>query len=119
MIDTPPARLTTAINAVDKSITEPARTLGATSMPSQRQTAFGVGNLAQPEKKRSEYSFVNLPFIRARRAAPSAITAENYLQARALMDEVYMHNAAATKREYISNSYDDAPRFTSQLDIMA
>ena len=119
MTDTMPSRLSAAINAADKSIARTTQTIDATYMPSQRQTAQGIENLTQSEKKHSEYTHTNLPFIRSRRGGPSAITAENVLKARAALENAYMHNAAATKREYISNSHADAPNFRNQLDIMA
>ena len=119
MTDTMPSRLSAAIDAADKSGAKTTQMSDATYVPSQRQTAYGVGNLAQSEKKHPEYTHNNLAFIRSRRGAPSAITAENVLKARASLDQVYMHNMAATMREYISNSLADAPNFRNQLDIMA
>ena len=119
MTDTMPSRLSAAIDAVDKSNAKTSQTSDATYMPSQRQTAHGLGHLTQSEKKHSEYNHTNLPFIRSRRGAPSAVTAESVLKARAALDQAYMHNVAATKREYISNSHADAPRFRNQLDVMA
>ena len=118
MTDTMPSRLSAAINAADKAVAKTTQASDATYMPSQRQTAQGIGNLTQSEKH-SEYTHTNLPFIRSRRGAPSAITAENVLKARTAMENAYMHNAAATKREYISNSHADAPNFRNQLNIMA
>lgn len=119
MTDTMPSRLSAAINSADESIKKTPQAGDATYMPSQRQTAQGVENLTQSEKKHSEYTHTNLPFIRSRRGAPSAITAENVLKARAALENAYMHNMAATKQEYISNSHADAPNFRNQLDIMA
>jgi hypothetical protein len=119
MTDTMPSRLSAAIDAADKSGAKTTQMADATYVPSQRQTSYGVGNLAQSEKKHSEYTHNNLPFIRSRRAAPSAITAENVRRARASLNKVYMHNVAATMQEYISNSLADAPNFRNQLDIMA
>lgn len=119
MTDTMPSRLSAAIDAVDKTNAKTAQSGDATYMPSQRQTAHGLGHLTQSEKKHPEYNNTNLPFIRSRRGAPSAVTAENVLKARAALDQAYMHNVAATKREYISNSHADAPRFRNQLDLMA
>ena len=117
--DIMPSRLSAAIDAAGKTGAKTTQLADATYMPSQRQTTYGVGNLAQSEKKHPEYTHNNLPFIRSRRAAPSAITAENVLKARASLDQVYMHNMAAIMREYISNSLADAPNFRNQLDIMA
>ena len=119
MTDILPTRLSAAIDSVDRSIAKTSQTNDATYMPSHRQTAHGLENLAQSEKKRPEYSKTNLPFIRSRRGAPSAVTAENVLKSRASLEKSYMHNIAATKREYISNSHADAPKFRNQLDIMA
>ena len=119
MTDTMPTRLSAAIDATDNSIAKTPQARGATYMPSLRQTAYGLGNLTQSEKKHYEYNDTNMPFIRSRRGAPSAITAENVLKARAALDQAYLHNMAATKREYISNSYADAPQFRNQLDVMA
>lgn len=119
MTDTLPTRLSAAIDSVDKSIAKTTQTGDATYMPSQRQTAHGLTNLTQSEKKYSEYNQTNLPFIRSRRGAPSAITAEQGLKSRASFDRPYMHNIAAIKREYVSNSYADAPMFRNQLDVMA
>ena len=119
MTDTMPSRLSAAIDAADKSVAKTTQLADATYMPSQRQTAYGVANLAQSEKKYPEYTHNNLSFIRSRRGAPSSITAENMLKARASLDQVYMHNIAAIMREYISNTLEDAPNFQNQLDIMA
>ena len=119
MTDTMPSRLSAAINAADKKDANTTQANDATYMPPQRQTAQGIENLTQSEKKHSEYTNTNLPFIRSRRGAPSAITAENVLKARTALENAYMHNAAATKREYISNIHADAPDFRNQLDIMA
>lgn len=119
MTDTMPTRLSAAIDSADKSVRKTPQTSDATYMPSQRQTAQGILNLTQSEKKYSEYNHTNLPFIRSRRGAPSAVTAENVLKARASLEKAYMYNMAVTKREYISNSYADAPKFSKQLDVMA
>lgn len=119
MTDTMPTRLSTAIDSADKAIAKTPQLSDATYMPSLRQTAHGIGNLTQSQKKHSEYNHTNLPFIRSRRGAPSTVTSENVLKARAALEKPYMHNIAATKREYISNSYADAPQFRNQLDVMA
>lgn len=91
----------------------------ATNMPSERQTSHGVVNLGQVEKKRPENSSLNFSLIRSRKGAPATITAESYLLARAMLDEVYAHNMAAIKREYVSNILEDAPRYSHKLGISA
>ena len=112
-------RLSTAINAVDNSLSNSAQMSDATNMPSERQTSHGVVNLGQVEKKRPENSSLNFSLIRSRKGAPSTITAESYLLSRAMLDEVYTHNMAAIKREYISNILEDAPRYSHKLGISA
>ena len=112
-------RLSTAINAFDNSLSNSTQSSDATNVPSERQTSYGVVNLGQVEKKRPENSSLNFSLIRSRKGAPSAITAESYLLARAMLDEVYTHNMAAIKREYLSNVHDDAPRFFNTLGISA
>lgn len=112
-------RLSSAINAVDNNLSNSAQISDATNMPSQRQTAYGVINLGQVEKKRPENSSLNFSMIRSRKGAPSAVTTESFFSARAMLEEVYTHNMAAIKREYISNSLDDAPRFSEKIAITA
>ena len=53
------------------------------------------------------------------RQAPSAVTSENYLAARALMTATFVHNVASTKEARISNLYKEAPEFREQIDILA
>ena len=112
-------RLSTAINAVDNSLSNSTQNPDANNVPSERQTSYGVLNLGQVEKKRPENSSFNFSLIRSRNGAPSAITTESYLLARAMLDEVYTHNMAAIKREYVSNAHDDEPRFSDKLGISA
>ena len=118
-IETQSTRLSTAITAVDNSLSNSAQTSDATNVPSERQTSQGVVNLGQVEKKRPENSSLNFSLIRSRKGAPSAITAESFLLARAMLDEVYAHNMAAIKREYVSNILVDAPRYSHKLGISA
>ena len=51
--------------------------------------------------------------------APSAVTSENFLNARALLSAGFTHNVAQTKMARISNLYRDAPRFRNHVDILA
>jgi hypothetical protein len=53
------------------------------------------------------------------RQAPSAVTSENYLAARALMTATFVHNIASSKEARISNLYKEAPKFREQIDILA
>ena len=51
--------------------------------------------------------------------APSAITSENFLAARAMMNPGHTHNAAQTNIARVSNLYRDIPRFRNEIDILA
>ena len=116
-IDAQSTRLSTAINAVDNSLSNSPQISDATNVPSERQTSYGLINFRQVE---NALKFIpKFSLIRSRKGAPSAITAESFLLARALLDEVYTHNMAAIKREYISNAHDDEPRFSNKLSISA
>lgn len=115
----PTTRLSASINNAEQTVAGSTTLDGATSMPSVRQTAYGVKSLTQTEKKRPESSSLNLPMIRSKRGAPSSITAENYLSAKAMLSEVYVHNIASIKREYISNTLGDAPHFRKSFEVFA
>lgn len=119
VIEPPPTRLSASINNAERTVAGLTTRDGATSMPSVRQTAHGVKSLTQTEKKRPENSSLNLPMIRSKRGSPSSITAENYLSAKAMLSEVYVHNIASIKREYISNTLGDAPHFRKSFEVFA
>ena len=48
-----------------------------------------------------------------------AITAENYLKAKAGFEPVYMHNIAATKLALMSVMDKEKPRYSEQVNILA
>lgn len=113
----PTTRLSASINNAERKVAGTTTLDGATSMPSVRQTAHGIKSLTQVEKKRPESSSLNLPMIRSKRGAPSSITAENFLISKAMLSKVYVHNIAAIKREYISNTLEDAPHFRKSFEV--
>lgn len=117
--DIQPARLAASIDSAKIAMSKTAQGGDATYMPSQRETSYGLKHLTQSEKKYSEYSKTNIPYLRSKKGAPSSITAENYLFAKALASKVYMQNIAAVKREYLSNAQADFPRFSNQISILA
>ena len=66
----------------------------------------------QPHKTSAivpEFTRKPLQQIYSPRQAPSAVTSENYLAARALMTAAFVHNVASTKEARISNLYKEAP----------
>ena len=97
----------------------PRHTTGAKGMPTLPQGTKAVSPNAQPYDLAKEFHKRPLQQIYNPRQAPSAISSENFLAARALMSATYTHNIAMTKEARISNLYKDAPKFRDQIDILA
>ena len=91
----------------------------ATSMPSDRQTSYGA---LQPEANRSgsgEYEQWKKSRIFNPKQTSVAVTAENFLKARAGLEPLYMHNIAATKLALTSIMDKEKPRYSDQVNILA
>lgn len=69
----------------------------------------------------SNANHLDLPHARIYhpKQAPSAITSENFLAARAMLNPGYTHNTAQTNIARVSNLYSDVPRFRNEIDILA
>ena len=91
---------------------------GASFMPPDSAPAR---RLIEPNKPvgTTTHNTISLPQIYNSRLAPSAITSEAAISARALLTPQYQHNILATRISRISNLYADAPRFRNQIDILA
>ena len=92
--------------------------VGARTVPSDRQTAYGKTPTALAERMHQDYPQRPV-MISSPRLAPSAISTENALSARALMMPEFQQNIMATRIQRTSNLYAETPRFHSQLDILA
>ena len=97
----------------------PRHTTGARAMPTLPQSIKAVSPTAQPYDLAREFHKRPLQQVYNPRQAPSAISSENFLAARALMSATFIHNIAMTKEARISNLYKDAPEFRDQIDILA
>ena len=97
----------------------PKHTTVARVMPSLPQGTKAVAPTAQTYDLTREFHKKPLQQIYNPRHAPSAISSENFLAARALMSATFVHNIATTKEARISNLYKDAPKFRDQIDILA
>jgi hypothetical protein len=88
----------------------------ATLVPYGSNAAHGI----QPTYP-SSANHLDLPHARIYhpKQAPSAITSENFLAARAMMNPGHTHNAAQTNIARVSNLYRDVPRFSNEIDILA
>ena len=94
-------------------------TIGARVMPTLPQGTKAVAPSAQPHDVAGEFHKRPLQQVYNPSQAPSAISSENFLAARALMSATFVHNIAMTKEARISNLYKDAPKFRNQIDILA
>tara|TARA_B100001057_G_scaffold475477_1_gene542279 strand:- start:37 stop:402 length:366 start_codon:yes stop_codon:yes gene_type:complete len=97
----------------------PRHTTVARVMPTLPQGTKAVTPSTQPHDLAREFHQRPLQQIYNPRHAPSAITSENFLAARALMSATFIHNIAMTKEARISNLYKDTPKFRDQIDILA
>jgi hypothetical protein len=87
-------------------------------MPTGRQTINGVELIHPTNTLPANYP--NMPHARIYNPnqAPSSISSESFLAARAGLGPGFMHNAAQTNIARISNLYKDVPQFQNQLDIL-
>ena len=92
--------------------------VGANSVPNQRQTANGLLPVTQLDKN-APYRPRQQPMIVSPRLAPSTISTEQALASRAQMAPEFMHNVMVTRMLRTSNLFSDMPRFRNQLDILA
>ena len=79
----------------------PAKSL-ATSMPSDRQTSIGILQAGANKAAGGEYQEWKRSRIFNPKQTSIAITAENFLKAKAGIEPLYMHNIAATKLALMS-----------------
>ena len=93
--------------------------LRASTMPSLQQTIYGLQPLEQSDKTNKYEGGRPHITISHPRAAPSSISAEEFLLARASLSPGYNHNMAATRDARTSNIHEDTPRFRDQIDIIA
>tara|TARA_B100000927_G_C16268358_1_gene390410 strand:- start:297 stop:662 length:366 start_codon:yes stop_codon:yes gene_type:complete len=97
----------------------PRHTTVARVMPTLPQGTKAVAPSPQTHNLAKEFHQTPLRQIYNPRQAPSAISSENFLAARALMSATFVHNIAMTKEARISNLYKEAPKFRDHIDILA
>ena len=92
--------------------------VSASLMPTERQTVHGLEVLHASSQLEPNYP--NMPHARIYhpKQSPSAISSENFLQARAVLNPGFVHNAVQTNIARVSNLYRDVPQFKSELDIL-
>ena len=97
----------------------PRHSTVARVVPTLPQDTKTVSPSPQPYDLAREFHRRPLQQVYNPRQAPSAVSSENFLAARALMSAAFIHNIAMTKEARISNLYKDAPEFRDQIDILA
>ena len=91
----------------------------ATSVPSDRQTSLGIMQVESNKAVGGEYEQWKKSRIFNPKQTSVAITAENFLKAKAGHEPLYMHNIAATKLALMSVMDKDKPRYSEQVNILA
>ena len=91
----------------------------ANIVPSLRQTVMGIEATSALQVMPKDYPKQPAVIIRHPRSAPSAVPAEQFLAARALMSPAYQHNTLLSKMARISNMHIETPRFRDHVDILA
>ena len=113
-----PPQLTRPEKSPGRSVSGSASSLSASLVPTERQTVNGVEVLHAGSRLGPNYP--NMPHARIYhpKQSPSAISSENFLQARAALNPGFVHNVAQTNIARVSNLYRDVPQFKNDLDIL-
>ena len=101
-----------------QSVSGRASSVSASLVPTERQTVNGVEVLHASSQLGPNHP--NMPHARIYhpKQSPSAISSENFLQARAALNPGFVHNTAQTNIARVSNLYRDVPQFKNDLDIL-
>ena len=91
----------------------------ASLMPTARQIDAGIEVIHPGVALQKNFTDMPLARVYHPRQAPSAISSENYLAARAVLNPGFVHNMAHTNSARVSNLYTDIPRFRNDLDMLA
>ena len=91
----------------------------ATSMPSERQTSLGVMQVDSGNESSGKYEQWKKSRIFNPKQSGVAVTAENFLKAKAGFEPLYMHNIGATKLALMSIMDKEKPRYSDQVNILA
>ena len=113
-----PPQLPRPERSLRQSASVSASPLSASLMPTERQSVNGVEVLHSGSKLGPNYPNMPRARIYHPKQSPSAISSENFLQARAALNPGFVHNAAQTNIARVSNLYRDVPQFKNDLDIL-
>ena len=114
-----PARQRQAENGPSEGLRGAAAPSTASLVPTLRQTVSGVEVIHPSSNLPQNYHSMPQARIYHPKQAPSAVTSENFLTARAALNPGFMQNVAQTNIARVSNLYRDIPEFKNDLDILA
>jgi len=117
-IDISSARQRQAENGSSESLRGAAAISSASVVPTLRQTVSGVEVIHPSSNLPQNYHSMPQARIYHPKQAPSAVTSENFLTARAALNPGFMQNVAQTNIARVSNLYRDIPEFKNDLDIL-
>lgn len=117
-LDTSRLGTTKPVSSQDTAVTAGSGVSSASLVPTPRQTINGVETIHPTAQLTPDFTNMQHARIYSPRQAPSAVTSENFLAARASLSPGFVHNAAHSNIARISNMYRDAPRFRNEIDIL-
>ena len=117
-LDTAPVGATKPVSGQGNAVTAGSGVSSANLVPTPRQTINGVETAHPTARLLPDFTNMQHARIYSPRQAPSAVTSENFLAARAGLSPGFVHNAAHSNIARISNMYRDAPRFRNEIDIL-
>ena len=103
----------------NETLVQPLASMRANIMPTLQQTIYGLAPV-ENSNRTHEYEH-NRPQVTIShpRYAPSSVSAEEFLFARAGMSPGYNQNMVATRDARTSNLHEEMPRFNEQIDVLA
>ena len=91
----------------------------ANSVPNSMDFVTEVSQINPSNRVIPEQNRHSLSRIFSTRSAPSTISSESALKARAIYSSEFIHNEASTRIARSSNLYVDAPRFRNDVALLA
>ena len=103
----------------NETIAQPLAAMRANIMPTLQQTIYGLSPVETTGGSHKHEANGLQNTISHPRFAPSAVSSEEYLVARAGMSPIFNQNMAATRDARTSNLHEEIPRFKDQIDLLA
>ena len=103
----------------NEGLAQPLSAMRANLMPTLQQTIYGLAPVETTSSARALNSSQPQVRISHPRLAPSAVSAEEFITARAGLSPAYIQDMAATRAARTSNMHDEMPRFRDQVDLLA